>query len=73
MTQRFAMFAAFALGLGIGAVATASIGSQAAERPQLEVTDIEGLDDHIRKIAEECVIAGAGTSLAHLTCRRDAF
>ena len=73
MTGRFAVFASFAFGVGVGAAATASIGSQAAERPQLAVTDIEGLDDHIRKIAEECVIAGAGTSLAHLTCRRAAF
>lgn len=73
MTTRFAMLAAFAIGLGVGIVATASIGPHAAERPQLAVTDIAGLDDHIRKIAEECVIAGAGTTLAHLTCRRDAF
>ncbi len=73
MTTRFAVLAAFAVGLGVGVVATASIGPHAAEPPRLVVTDIDGLDDHIRKIAEECVIAGAGTSLAHLTCRRDAF
>ena len=45
----------------------------AAESAGISVSDIDGLDDRIRAIAEECVITGAGTSLARLTCRRDAF
>jgi hypothetical protein len=34
---------------------------------------VDGLDERIRAIAEECLITGTGTSVARLTCRRDAF
>ena len=73
MTTRLPILAAFAIGLGVGAIATGSLGPLAAESAGMSVSDIDGLDDRIRAIAEECVIAGAGTSLAHLTCRREAF
>lgn len=73
MRTRLPVLAAFAIGLGVGAIATGSLGPLAAENARISVSDIDGLDDHIRAIAEECVIAGAGTSLVHLTCRRDAF
>jgi hypothetical protein len=73
MKTRLPVIVAFAVGLGVGAIATGSFGPLAAESTRISVSDIDGLDDRIRAIAEECVIAGAGSSLVHLTCRRDAF
>jgi hypothetical protein len=73
MGTRFAVVIAFAVGLGAGVMAALSLGPTAAQAPRIAVTKIDGLDDRIRAIAEECVIVGAGTSHAHLTCRRDAF
>jgi hypothetical protein len=73
MKTHLPVFVAFAVGLGVSAISTGALSTQAAERTGISVSDIDGLDDRIRAIAEECVIAGAGTGLAHLTCRREAF
>mgnify|MGYP005676783317 FL=1 len=73
MKTHLSVLAAFAVGIGVGAIATGALGPVAAESAGISVSDIDGLDDRIRAIAEECVITGAGTSLARLTCRRDAF
>lgn len=68
MKIRLAIAAAFGLGLVVGGLGTGSWGPQAAERLRLSVGDIAGFDERVRTLIEECVIAGAGTTLARLTC-----
>ena len=73
MKTPLSVLAAFGIGLGVGAIATGALGPLAAQSAGISVSDIDGLDGRIRAIAEECVITGAGTSFAHLTCRRASF
>ena len=61
---------AFAIGFWVGPIAT---GRLARGQQRVLASDVDGLDERIRAIAEECVITGTGTSVARLTCRRDAF
>jgi len=68
MRIRVAIAAAFGLGLAVGIAGTASWAPQASQRPSLTIADIAGLDERVRDIVEECVIVGAGTSLARLRC-----
>ncbi|NQV81070.1 MAG: hypothetical protein HQ495_10990 [Alphaproteobacteria bacterium] len=71
MKIRLAITAAFALGLAAGILGTSSWGPQAAEAPRLAASDIENLGDFVREIVEECVIAGAGSTLARITCHME--
>ncbi len=59
---------AFVLGAAAGAVATWSVSPQASETRRIDAREIEGLEDLVRTVVETCVIAGAGSSMAHLVC-----
>ena len=73
MRTRSLVLSTFAIGLGVGAIVTSSLGPLAEEDAGISASDVDGLDERIRAIAEECVITVTGASFAHLTCRRDAF
>lgn len=71
MTPKTAVVSAFVLGAIVGAVATWTVSPQAAEPKRLSTSDIVDFDMRVRAIVERCLIVGAGTSLAHITCHFD--
>ncbi len=73
MQTRNIVVVAFLAGAALGAGITLSATPFAAEDQRILAAEVDGLEEFVRDVIEGCVIVGAGTSMARITCHLEGY